>query len=699
MTDRYSLRIETGARAGDVVPLTSSPFRIGRNADCSLRLVEPSVSGAHAELVLEGERVLLRDLSSTNGTRIGRLKVGEAELELGLSFTLGDVRLCLIAREEVPKPARVAPSPPATEERGKSPAPETADELELEWEEPAQPAKPSPFASKSAKTTIQPRVDSGLGDDEVLEAAAIIGADQVAKAGKRSALPLVLMLVLLAASGGAYFYWSKGSQAQSGVGKVPTVAGDLLQNRGSFETDAGWTGREDWPASFRVARSARTSGQSGLLCELAAGERAQSVSDDLRSTPLVEFTLQAKVHATGSVVGRLGLRWNPDESNPIAGEATYAWGPLVTASEAFADWSWPVVAPEGYGSMNVVLAAWAPGEESSLDDAPLLGEFQVDEVSLVAGPSQPSTVVLDEVHMAALGTPPTALVVHKIDRLLIGGLHALDRSSGQAQALKVEAEDYGARVSSVGAQAIEWVFFAAPRLVEGGVSSMGAEGYLARRLEFDADGVTDLVLGTGSDLVRIGLGRACHVQGRPDEGSFRFVITAQESSGEPLRLLIKTRFGDDFKAAVDLAADARAATADGKVGLALAKWKELLDRYPYEARDVETADAARTALLRQGFDAIQALQSKLERAQFFRLQRGFEDCGAQADLLLERYAGSELEAPLQEIAARVQTELASFPPEPDVQAGHMHALLEVLQEQGAQRLVQELQQSPQGQKE
>jgi hypothetical protein len=59
-----------GAERGREVPLTLAPAAVlGRDADCTLALPEDErVSARHAQLILEGDQVLLQDLESTNKT-------------------------------------------------------------------------------------------------------------------------------------------------------------------------------------------------------------------------------------------------------------------------------------------------------------------------------------------------------------------------------------------------------------------------------------------------------------------------------------------------------------------------------------------------------------------------------------------------------------------------------------------------------
>ena len=69
-----TVRIEvlSGAEAGRVFEPEGDVVRIGRAPSNDLQLGEPHVSGEHARIVVDGDRVLLEDLRSTNGTAIDR---------------------------------------------------------------------------------------------------------------------------------------------------------------------------------------------------------------------------------------------------------------------------------------------------------------------------------------------------------------------------------------------------------------------------------------------------------------------------------------------------------------------------------------------------------------------------------------------------------------------------------------------------
>jgi DNA-binding NtrC family response regulator len=82
---------------------------IGRAEDCAVRIDDPSVSRAHARLVI-GATVTIEDLGSTNGVRIaGRaIAAGEPQpLSVDEVVTLGDYRLMLQQRTGAARPQRL----------------------------------------------------------------------------------------------------------------------------------------------------------------------------------------------------------------------------------------------------------------------------------------------------------------------------------------------------------------------------------------------------------------------------------------------------------------------------------------------------------------------------------------------------------------------------------------------------------------
>ena len=66
---------------------------IGRADDNIVKIDDPSVSSHHAEIIVKDKRVTVRDLGSTNGTRIGGRKVQETELLEGDQIDRKSTRL------------------------------------------------------------------------------------------------------------------------------------------------------------------------------------------------------------------------------------------------------------------------------------------------------------------------------------------------------------------------------------------------------------------------------------------------------------------------------------------------------------------------------------------------------------------------------------------------------------------------------
>jgi len=68
---------------------------VGRVEDNMFQVAEPSVSSHHCEILKEGNKVIIKDLNSTNGTFINGEKITESELKPGQMLRLGQVEIQL----------------------------------------------------------------------------------------------------------------------------------------------------------------------------------------------------------------------------------------------------------------------------------------------------------------------------------------------------------------------------------------------------------------------------------------------------------------------------------------------------------------------------------------------------------------------------------------------------------------------------
>jgi len=80
---------------------------LGRGASNDFRFDDPSVSGAHCQIVVDNNAVMIRDTGSTNGTFVNRAKIQEARLVNGQPVRLGSLDMVFYGDESAP--ARTAP--------------------------------------------------------------------------------------------------------------------------------------------------------------------------------------------------------------------------------------------------------------------------------------------------------------------------------------------------------------------------------------------------------------------------------------------------------------------------------------------------------------------------------------------------------------------------------------------------------------
>lgn len=82
------LRALTGPLAGSVYAIGKG-LRIGRGSDCEVQLVTPATSRSHACILLSGDRLVLVDMLSANGTWIGDRRVERQRVEVGDEILIG----------------------------------------------------------------------------------------------------------------------------------------------------------------------------------------------------------------------------------------------------------------------------------------------------------------------------------------------------------------------------------------------------------------------------------------------------------------------------------------------------------------------------------------------------------------------------------------------------------------------------------
>jgi len=87
-------------------PLVKSRTVIGRGSDADITISDAGTSRKHVEILWDGERAMVRDMQSTNGTMLNGRKVTEAALTPDSTVTIGrtDIVFRVVAQAAPPKP-------------------------------------------------------------------------------------------------------------------------------------------------------------------------------------------------------------------------------------------------------------------------------------------------------------------------------------------------------------------------------------------------------------------------------------------------------------------------------------------------------------------------------------------------------------------------------------------------------------------
>ena len=97
--------------AGKRHPLAKGRTVIGRGSDADITIADAGTSRKHVEILWDGERAMVRDMNSTNGTMLNGRKVTEAALVPDSTVTIGrtDIVFHVVAQAAPPpKPVMTA---------------------------------------------------------------------------------------------------------------------------------------------------------------------------------------------------------------------------------------------------------------------------------------------------------------------------------------------------------------------------------------------------------------------------------------------------------------------------------------------------------------------------------------------------------------------------------------------------------------
>lgn len=113
-----TLRVESQTAAGTVSwrgvvdidgqrhPLVKARTVIGRGSDADITIPDAGTSRKHVEILWDGERAMVRDLGSTNGTQLNGAKVTEAPLPADSTVRIGRTDIVFRVVPQAAAPAR-----------------------------------------------------------------------------------------------------------------------------------------------------------------------------------------------------------------------------------------------------------------------------------------------------------------------------------------------------------------------------------------------------------------------------------------------------------------------------------------------------------------------------------------------------------------------------------------------------------------
>ena len=192
----YALQVVRGRSEANTLRLMDGVNSIGRHDDCQIRIRSSQVSRRHCQLFEEGNKLILRDLGSFNGTFVnGKRVLGQQTLKPGDVLTIGGVTLRVDLLRAAPESAAASPAPqPAASDTAEVTAlPVAEDDFEIELDQdkeefevaldhnepdhmdiiPLDDEPPPSQPSKAAKpaTAVQDQMDKVKGSAEPADVA------------------------------------------------------------------------------------------------------------------------------------------------------------------------------------------------------------------------------------------------------------------------------------------------------------------------------------------------------------------------------------------------------------------------------------------------------------------------------------------------------------------------------------------------
>ncbi len=133
--------------------IRESVTTLGRHEDCEIQIPHPHISRRHAQILLEGENLKIKDLGSSNGTFVNDQRIVEMVLAAGDRLRLAEVVFTVVidgAPAEIAKSITDTPSDPPATTPPPPPVEEHVEPTIILIEPPEPPAANDPLAALAA---------------------------------------------------------------------------------------------------------------------------------------------------------------------------------------------------------------------------------------------------------------------------------------------------------------------------------------------------------------------------------------------------------------------------------------------------------------------------------------------------------------------------------------------------------------------
>lgn len=594
----YVLEILDGDRAGEVLPVGDSIIRIGRKAGNDIVLNDEKTSGVHCEILPEGDRLVLKDLGSTNGTFLDGKRLNELVLTPGDVVTIG-----------------------------------------------------------RTKVKFRDETEGAAGTDAGEFAMGTIDAGRLQKRGGSIGLIVVLMLVL---AGGGGWYWWDGQQQSTGniagpmVDTTPlAVSGNRLPAAsGSCEEDEGWTLRTAG-IGFRPDGQPNTGSSSFTAYfeeddgDAEASETKATKSDaDFAVMQLAEpievfagrsFTVAGHCRTTGGA--QIAVRARVFASNEDV-PFRFCHGTKMAAYEEWQRVEATVTVPTGCDRLLLEVVALLPNKDA---------EALIDDLAVVeGGTANGIEVQLEELGQTAFGFG-SSVAVRSTDKNNPGTVLAIEPDAVPASmgrlhkaghcvlsdlgvSIVCTVADGGLEIALTGTESMQFVM---PSDAAGGLLVAEAQQFASAQVESEAS-AQKVLFGSHATRAMLQFEGKTKVSGTTGGGLYRLSIAANKAQ-------LMLGFRAERLRADDYVRTAQSDRAEGRPGNALDELAKLFLDVPMDSEALVNAINVRREILEAQSAQVATLQRDLEEAEFFTTRGGFDRVASGVDELIALYGEHNVE--------------------------------------------------------